>query len=151
MVAAKGNNGGRYEARWNEVARAEELMADEDAWSILDDSWFDDGRGYELRGDGGGEVLRLEALAQNKLNNKWKILLTVAIVALLASYGVPKAEILGPLILRTARGLGTLEPLILRTSRTVGSLAALSVALRKIVETYRQIQDFQEKPYRQMP
>lgn len=85
-----------------------------------------------------------EAHAQNNVNNKLKIVLTVAIVALLASYGVPKAEILGPLILRYAKALGTLEPLILRTSRTVGSLGGLIVALRKIVETYRQMQDFQE-------
>lgn len=71
------------------------------------------------------------------MNNKLKIVLTVAIVALLASYGVPKAEILGPLILRTPAALGTLGPLIMRTSRTVGHLAGLVVAVRQILAAYR--------------
>ncbi|KAK9944273.1 hypothetical protein M0R45_009847 [Rubus argutus] len=60
MVAVKGNNGGKYEARWNEAARAEELTADEDDWSVLDDSWFDDVASKEWHR---GAAVSLEVMA----------------------------------------------------------------------------------------
>ncbi|KAK9921902.1 hypothetical protein M0R45_030395 [Rubus argutus] len=59
MVAAKGNNGGRCEARWNEAERAEGLRADEDAWSELDGNWFDDVVAKEWRR---GAAMSLEVM-----------------------------------------------------------------------------------------